>query len=93
MFVTADSASEVAAFYKAKTGVTRTEMDGMYMFVLKKGANPYMPDHGFVIEPNKPLTAGPPKTAITFNRKKWRSPLMRKDESATRVHARRTDAD
>jgi len=69
-FVTADPASKVAAFYKAKTGVTPTEMEGMFMFTFKKGANPYFPDHGLVIEPNKQLTAGPPKTAITFNRKK-----------------------
>jgi hypothetical protein len=70
VFVTADPASKVAAFYKARTGVTPTEMEGMYMFVFRKGANPYMPDHGLVIEPNKQLTAGPPRTAVTFNRKK-----------------------
>jgi len=70
VFVTADPASKVAAFYRSKTGITPTEMEGMYMFVLKKGANPYLPDHGLVIEPNKQLTAGPPRTAITFNRKK-----------------------
>jgi len=70
VFVTADSASKVAAFYKSKTGVTPTEMEGMFMFTLKKGSNPYFPDHGLVIEPNKQLTAGPPKTAITFNKKK-----------------------
>jgi len=70
VFVTADPASKVAAFYKTKTGVAHTEMEGMYMFVFKKGANPYMPDHGLVIEPNKQLTAGPPRTAVTFNKKK-----------------------
>ena len=70
VFVTADSASKVAAFYKAKTSVTPTEMEGMFMFTFKKGSNPYFPDHGLVIEPNKQLTVGPPKTAITFNEKK-----------------------
>jgi len=70
VFVTADSASKVAAFYKAKTGVTPAETEGMFMFTFKKGSNPYFPDHGLVIEPNKQLTAGPPKTAITFNKKK-----------------------
>ena len=70
VFVTADSASKVAAFYKAKTGVPPTEMEGMFMFTFKKGSNPYFPDHGLVIEPNKQLTAGPPKTSFTFNRKK-----------------------
>ncbi len=70
VFVTADSASKVAAFYKAKTGVTPTDMEGTFMFTFKKGSNPYFPDHGLVIEPNKQLTAGPPKTAITFSKKK-----------------------
>ena len=70
VFVTSDPAPKVAAFYKAKTGVTATEVEGTYMFTLKKGSNPYFPDHGLVIEPNKQLTAGPPKTAITFNKKK-----------------------
>ena len=60
----------VAAFYKAKTGVAATEVEGTYMFTFKKGSNPYFPDHGLVIEPNKQLTAGPPRTAITFNKKK-----------------------
>ena len=70
VFVTADSGSKVAAFYKAKTRVTPSETEGIFMFTFKKGSNPYFPDHGLVIEPNKQLTAGPPKTAITFNKKK-----------------------
>lgn len=70
VFVTSDPASKVAAFYQARTGVVPTEVEGMYMFTFKKGSNPYFPDHGLVIEPNKQLTAGPPKTAITFNKKK-----------------------
>jgi len=70
VFVTPDPASKVAAFYKAKTGVVATEMEGTYMFTLQKGSNPYFPDHGIVIEPNKQLTAGPPKTALTFSKKK-----------------------
>lgn len=70
VFVTSDAASKVAAFYKAKTGIAATEVEGSFMFTIKKGSNPYFPDHGLVIEPNKQLTAGPPKTAITFNKKK-----------------------
>lgn len=70
VFVTEDPASKVAAFYKAKTGIAPTEMEGMFMFTFKKGSNPYFPDHGLVIEPNKQLTVGPPKTAITFSKKK-----------------------
>jgi hypothetical protein len=70
VFVTADSASKVAAFYKAKTGVTPTEVEGTYMFTFKKGPNPYFPAHGLVIEPNKQLSAGPPKTAITVTKEK-----------------------
>jgi hypothetical protein len=70
VFVTADSASKVAAFYKAKTGVTPTEVEGVYMFTFKKGPNPYFPAHGLVIEPNKQLSAGPPKTAITVTKEK-----------------------
>jgi hypothetical protein len=72
VFVTSDPPSKVAAFYKAKTGRTPTELSGSYLFDLgvKKGSNPYMPDHGIAIEPNKQLTAGPPKTSITFNRPK-----------------------
>ena len=70
VFVTSDPPSKVAAFYKAKTGLTPTELGGSYLFDLgsKKGSNPYMPDHGIVIEPDKQLTAGPPKTSITFNK-------------------------
>ena len=70
VFATSDPPSKVAAFYKAKTGLTPTEVSGSYVFDLEKGSNPYFPDHGIVIEPNKRLTAGPPRTAITFNRKK-----------------------
>jgi len=57
-------------YYKAKTGLTPTELSGNYVFDLAKGSNPYMPEHGIIIEPDKQLTAGPPKTAITFNTKK-----------------------
>jgi hypothetical protein len=72
VFVTSDPPSKVAAFYKAKTGLTPTELSGNFIFDLegKKGSNPYMPEHGIAIEPNKQLTAGPPKTSITFNRPK-----------------------
>jgi hypothetical protein len=72
VFVTSDSPSKVAAFYKAKTGLTAMELDGSFLFDLdgKKGSNPYMPDRGIAIEPNKQLTAGPPKTSVTFNKPK-----------------------
>jgi hypothetical protein len=70
VYVTSDPAPKVAAFYKAKTGLTPMEISGNYMFNLEKGGNPYFPDHGIAIEPNKQLTAGPPKTAITFTKKK-----------------------
>ena len=70
VFVTSDPPSKVAAYYKAKTGLTPTELSGNYVFDLAKGSNPYMPEHGIIIEPDKQLTAGPPKTAITFNTKK-----------------------
>ena len=43
VFVTADSASKVAAFYKAKTGVTPTEMEGMFMFTFNKGGESLLP--------------------------------------------------
>jgi hypothetical protein len=42
----------------------------MFMFTFKKGSNLYFPGHGLVIEPSKQLTAGLPRTSITFNRKK-----------------------
>ncbi len=72
VFVTSDPPSKVAAFYTTKTGLTPTELGGNYMFDLdgKKGSSPYMPDRGIIIEPNKQLTAGPPKTSITFNKPK-----------------------
>jgi hypothetical protein len=70
VFVTSDPASKVAAFYKAKTGLNPTELSGSYVLHLKKGSNPYLPEHGIVIEPNMRLTAGPPKTSITFNKPK-----------------------
>jgi len=72
VFITSDPPSKVAAFYKAKTGLTPTELSGSFVFDLdaKKGSNPYMPEHGIIIEPNKQLTAGPPKTSITFNKPK-----------------------
>jgi hypothetical protein len=70
IFVTSDPPSKVAAFYKAKTGLTPTELGGSYVFGIKKGSIPYMPEHGITIEPDKQLTAGPPKTSITFNKNK-----------------------
>jgi hypothetical protein len=70
VYVTSDPAPKVAAFYKAKTGLTPMEISGNYMFNLGKDGNPYFPEHGIAIEPNKQLTAGPPKTAITFTKKK-----------------------
>ena len=70
IFATSDPPSKVAAFYKAKTGLTPTEVSGSYMFDLKKGSNSYLPEHGIIIEPNKQLTVGPPKTSITFTKPK-----------------------
>ena len=72
VFATSDPPSKVAAFYKAKTGLTPTELSGSFIFDLdgKKGSSPYMPDRGIIIEPNKRVTAGPPKTSITFNKPK-----------------------
>jgi hypothetical protein len=70
VFATSDPPAKVAAFYKAKTGLTPTEMSGNYIFGLKKGSSEYMPEHGITIEANKQLTAGPPRTSITFNRPK-----------------------
>ena len=72
VFVTSDAPAKVAAFYKAKTGITPMELGGSYVFDLdgKKGTSPYIPDRGIAIEPNKQLTAGPPKTSITFNKPK-----------------------
>jgi len=72
VFATSDPPSKVAAFYKAKTGLTPTELSGSFIFDLdgKKGSSPYMPDRGIIIEPNKRVAAGPPKTSITFNKPK-----------------------
>lgn len=70
VFATSDPPSKVAAFYKAKTGLTPKEVSGNYTFDLEKGSNSLLPEHGIIIEPNKQLTAGPPKTAITFTKKK-----------------------
>lgn len=72
VFVTSDPPSKVAAFYKAKTSLTPIEFSGSYMFDLDgmKGSSLYLPDRGIVIEPNKRVTVGPPKTSITFNKPK-----------------------
>lgn len=72
VFATSDPPSKVAAFYKAKTGLTPIESSGSYMFDLDgmKGSSLYLPDRGIIIEPNKRVTTGPPKTSITFNKKK-----------------------
>jgi len=70
IFATSDPPSKVAAFYKAKTGLTPTELSGSYMFDLKKGSKSLLPEHGIIIEPNKQVSAGPPKTSITFTKPK-----------------------
>ena len=69
VFVTTDPAATVAAFYKQKTGLVPVEIEGNFQFTIKKGANPYFPDQGFTVEPNKAL-AGGVKTAITFIKRK-----------------------
>jgi hypothetical protein len=69
VFSTSDPAPKVAAFYKQKTGLVPMEIEGNYQFAIKKGDNPYFPDQGITVEPNK-IFAGGQKTAITFIKKK-----------------------
>ena len=69
VFATSDPVAKVVAFYKQKTGLVPLEIEGNYQFTIRKGDNPYFPDAGFTIEPNKMFVGGP-KTAITFIKKK-----------------------
>jgi len=69
VFATSDPVAKVVAFYKQKTGLVPLEIEGNYQFTITKGKNPYFPDAGFTIEPNKMFVGGP-KTAITFIKKK-----------------------
>jgi len=69
VFSTSDPAPKVAAFYKQQTGLVPMEIEGNYQFTIKKGKNPYFPDLGFTVEPNKMFVGGL-KTAITFIKKK-----------------------
>lgn len=69
VFSTPDPVAKVAGFYKQKTGLVPLEIGGNYQFTIKKGDNPYFPDRGITIEPDKMFVGGK-KTAITFISKK-----------------------
>jgi len=69
VFATTDPVGKVVAFYKQTTGLVPIEIEGNFQFTIRKGENPYFPNQGFPIEPDKMFRAGP-RTAITFIRKK-----------------------
>jgi hypothetical protein len=64
IFMSTDPVDKVAAFYKAKTGRVPANLEGAFLFTLKRGSSEYFPDHGVMVEPNK-MFAPPAVTAIT----------------------------
>jgi hypothetical protein len=69
VFATTDPVEKVVTFYKEKTRSTPAELEGSFLFTLKKGKSELFPALGVMVEKNT-MFPGPAKSVVTVTKAK-----------------------